>query len=53
MSNNIFTTLIQLLCSISVRGEQDINTMKYVLDLLHQIEKASNEPDEKGGESDG
>ena len=50
--NNIFTQLITMLNTISVRGEQDINTMKYALDVLHQIERASNEQNQEGGDAD-
>ena len=45
--SNIFTSIIQALNTISVRGEHDINTMQYVIKALHQIERAANEPDQE------
>ena len=44
--NNIFTVLINLLESVHVRGQADINTMGQVFSILHRMESAANEPEQ-------
>lgn len=53
--NNIFTALIQLLSTVSIRGEADAKTMARVFDVLHSIERAVNEPEktDEGGDGNG
>lgn len=50
--NNIFTALIQLLSTVSVRGEADAKTMAQIYDILHRMEKVVNKPEE-GSEANG
>lgn len=53
--NNIFTALIQMLSTVSVRGEADTKTMAQVFDILHRMERAANEPEKpnEGGDDNG
>ena len=44
--NNIFTSIINTLATIPVSGEENIAKMYGLFTLLHQMEKAANEPDE-------
>ena len=44
--NNVFTALIQMLSTVSVRGEADIKTMGGVFQILHGMEQAANAPAE-------
>lgn len=51
--NNIFTALIQMLSTISVRGEADTKMMAQVFDILHRMERAANEPEKPEEDGDG
>ena len=53
--NNIFTAMIQMLSTVSVRGEADTKTMAQVFDILHRMERAANEPEKpnEGGDDNG
>lgn len=47
MNNNIFLTLINMLNSIPVCGEDSCRKMVAVIDALRQMDKVANAPDEE------
>ena len=52
--SNIFTVLISILNTVQVSGEESVMKMSRVFQILHEMEAASNKPDEKEeGESSG
>ena len=52
--NNIFSVLINILNTVSVSGEESMAKMTRVFQILHQMEAASNKPDDgEGATQDG
>ena len=50
---NAFTILINMLNQVSVRGEEDTRRMAGVFQILHEMERAANKPDETEANEDG
>lgn len=50
MNNNIFLTLINMLNSIPVCGEDSCRRMVAVIDALRKMEAIANKPDEEVGD---
>lgn len=47
MPSNVFTILINMLNQVSVRGEDDARRMSGIFQILHEMERAANKPDEE------
>lgn len=53
MKSNVFTILRQMLSSVTVNGEENIAKMNGVFQILRELEKAANEPQEGEVNEDG
>ena len=45
--NNIFSQLISILNTVTVSGEDNVNKISYVFQVLRKMEAAANEPEVK------
>jgi hypothetical protein len=53
LKSNVFTILRQILSAVTVSGEENIAKMNGVFQILRELEKATNEPQEEGVNEDG